>query len=404
MSKNIYDVGIIGCGVAGTFAALKLLKEHKNINVILFDLGARPLKRRRALEGFLGAFPSGDGKLYMNDLKALEEISTHKKITNGLKLFKQYTKDCFDLNIMKDKGPSISFEKRAKKNGFDVHLNNYVQLYPKDIHNLTKQLASFFEDLPNLTMSFDNEIFNIHKQKGSFLIVSEKGEFNCKKILMSVGRSGWRWAKKIYEDFGMIENNDYARFGVRLEMPANNMKDLNRSNCVLKSKNLEIGPFSWNGTIIPEDHIDLVISSFRSNENRWKTDKVSFNLIGDRYFKNMGQEQSDRVGKLTFVLSNDRVLKEKTSNIINQKSKISIIPEYDWLIDELLKVSKVIPELISKSHFYVPTLIPMIPKIDVASDFSTQVSGMYCAGESAGVSGLLSAAISGLIAADGLAK
>ncbi|NJR22668.1 MAG: hypothetical protein HC786_11145 [Richelia sp. CSU_2_1] len=34
-----FDVGIIGAGVAGAFATLKLAKDHKNVKAILFDLG-----------------------------------------------------------------------------------------------------------------------------------------------------------------------------------------------------------------------------------------------------------------------------------------------------------------------------------------------------------------------------
>src|SRR5574339_575618 len=115
-------------------------------------------------------------------------------------------------------------------------------------------------------------------------------------------------------------------------MNSTHLKDFNKSNCTLtKGSDLEIGPFSWYGTVIPEDHLDLAISAFRSNENRWKTDKVSFSLIGNRPFPNTGFEETDRMGKLAFVLANDRVIKERVSAILTKKSRISIIDEYNWL-------------------------------------------------------------------------
>jgi len=64
----IYDVGIIGAGVAGSFASLKLAKEHKNVKAILFDLGRPPMKRRRQLEGWLGCLPNSDVKLYLSHI------------------------------------------------------------------------------------------------------------------------------------------------------------------------------------------------------------------------------------------------------------------------------------------------------------------------------------------------
>ena len=74
-----YDVGIIGAGVAGSFAALKIAKDHKNIKTILFDLGRPPMKRRRQLEGWLGCLPNSDGKLYLNDLDRVSNLVGAKK-------------------------------------------------------------------------------------------------------------------------------------------------------------------------------------------------------------------------------------------------------------------------------------------------------------------------------------
>jgi len=60
MDKS-YDIGIIGGGIAGAFAALRLAEHHKKKKCILFELGRPPAKRRRQLEGWFGCFPFGDG-------------------------------------------------------------------------------------------------------------------------------------------------------------------------------------------------------------------------------------------------------------------------------------------------------------------------------------------------------
>src|ERR1700748_3648939 len=67
-----YDIGIIGAGISGTFAALKAAESY-DAKVILFELGHKPGKRRRFLEGFLGCFPTGDGKIYTST----EQISEY---------------------------------------------------------------------------------------------------------------------------------------------------------------------------------------------------------------------------------------------------------------------------------------------------------------------------------------
>jgi len=404
-NSNVFDVGIIGAGVAGAFAAYKLAKENKNIRVIIFDLGRPPLKRRRQLEGWLGCLPNSDGKLYLSNLDKVAEVVGGRKSKSSFNFFKKVMSNVGEFEETKDRSPNVSVEKKLKKIGYDISLNDFIQIYPKDIHSLSKYMSEFIEDQKNITYSFDNEVKNIHKKKNQFTITTEGQEYKCKKLIVSVGRSGWRWAKDLYANFGIIDNNDVAKFGIRLEMNAPNMKEFNKSNCTLiKNDEVEIGPFSWFGTVIPEDHLDMAISAFRSNENRWKTDKVSFSLIGNRPFSEKGFEQTDRIGKLTFVLSNDRIIKERVSNIIAGKSKISIIPEYHWLKDTLLELSAAIPEITTKAQYHVPTIMPMAPKINLGNNLESEIDGMFVAGESAGIHGILAAATTGILAASEIVK
>lgn len=402
---TIFDVGIIGAGVAGAFASYKIAKDYKNVKTIVFDLGRPPMKRRRQLEGWLGCLPNSDGKLYISDLNKVAELTGLRKAKSALTYFNHILSNVDEFKIVQDKSPQVSVEKKLKKAGYDIILNDYIQMYPKDIHSLSKYLAETIEKNKNIQFSFDNEIRQIYKQKGNFVICSNEQEYKCKKIILAVGRSGWRWSKSLFESLGLIENNDFAKFGIRVEANSSVMKEFNKSNCTIKKGNsLELGPLSWHGTVIPEDHVDLAISAFRSNENRWKTDKVSFSLIGNIPFENNGFEQTDRIGKLTFLLANDRIIREKLSYLLNDKSKISIIPEYSWIKSALIELSSVLPEIVSKGYFHVPTIMPLAPKINIGANLETELDGMFVAGESAGVTGLLSAALMGMICADSICK
>lgn len=402
---TIFDVGIIGAGVAGSFATYKIAKEYKNTKVVIFDLGRPPMKRRRQLEGWLGCLPNSDGKLYTSDINKVAALTGLRKAKSGFTYVNNILKNLDDFKIIKDKSPSSSLEKKIKKHGFDFHLNDHIQMLPPHIHSLSKYIADYLEDNKNITFSFDNEVKKIYKQKNQFVIVSENQEFKCKKILLCVGRSGWRWCKDVFNTFGIIENNDIARYGIRVEVNSDLMKDFNKSNLTItKNNDLELGPFCWYGTVLPEDHLDFAISAFRANENRWKTDKVSFSLIKECNFKNSGFEQTDRLAKLTFILANDRILKERISHILQGKSKISIIPEYDWLKNTLQEISAIMPEVVNKGHFHVPTISPLPPKINIGDNLETEISGMFVAGESAGITGILSAASMGSIVADSILK
>lgn len=399
-----YDLGIIGAGVAGCFAALKIAKENKNIKTIVFDIGRPFAKRRRQTEGALGCLPNSDGKLYLNDVAAVSEMTGSRKAKAAERVFNDSISNIMDFKVIKDKSPSINTEKRIRKSGFELKLNNHIQMYPKDIHALSKFISNNIYSAKNITMSFDNEVLNITKEKNSFIINASGKTIECKRIIVCTGRSGWRWTKNLYDSFGIIENNDTAKFGIRIEASSSVMKDFNKSNCSIFKSDLDIGPLCWNGTVIPEDHIDLAVSSFRSNENRWKSDKVSFNLIGHREFKGSGFEQTNRIGQLTFVLANERIIKERISLIHSKKSKISIIPEYDWLSDAINDISLFMPDIAAKGYFHIPTILPLIPKIKLGNNLLTEVDGMYCAGEASGIVGILAAALTGIISADSVCK
>ena len=406
MSDNtIFDVGIIGGGMAGVFAAYKLAKTSKDVKCIMFDIGRPQGKRRQQLCGWLGVLPNSDGKLYHSNVDDVAELVGSRKANTSFSFFKEVLRNVVDFKTIKDRPLNQSLEKRLKKLDYNIRLNNYSQIYPKDVHALSKFMVTDINATKNVLYSFDNEVLEVTKTKNLFTIQTERQEYKCRKIILCTGRAGWRWASKLYTNFGIVKDNSLSRFGVRVEMPAHNLKEFNRSGCTLsKAGQMEVGPFSWNGTIIPEDHEDLAISAFRSNENRWKTDKVSFQMISNIETENNGFQQTDRIGRLTFILTNDRILKEKVSTLLNDKSRISIIPEYQRIKEDLMELSQVIPDLTSKAYFHVPTLIPLPPRIQIAKNLSTEVDGMFVAGETAGKIGLLSAAMMGVIAATEIVK
>lgn len=401
MSNNSnYDTIILGAGLSGTVAAYKIAKEHKNIKCLMIDLGSPPAKRRRQLEGYMGCTMASDGKLYLNDIDTVSDVSGVKPTKAAYKWLKNEFGDVLDFKVIKDKSPGLRVLKKIEKSGFDFSLNNHIQLFPKEIHLMSKFTSNIILNAKNMDCSFNNEIFKISKNKNIFTVHTYYGDYNCKKIIVATGRSGWRWAHNLYKQFGIVKENNTAKFGVRIEADASCFKDWNGSNCSMKNKDIELGPLSWNGTVIPEDHLDFATSAFRSNEGRWESEKVSFNLIGNRFFEGNGIEQMDRLGQLTFILTNDRVIKEKVSTVLSNKSCLSIIPEYNWVGDAVRKVGEFMPDVLTKAYFHVPTIFSSVSKIHLNKDLSTNHEGIYSAGEAAGTHGLLSAMLTGTIVAD----
>lgn len=394
----MFDIGVVGVGVSGAFALQNYLNSNSKKTLAVFDAGRPGGKRRHQMFGFLGCLPGSDGKLYTNDLQKVCAIAGVRQMGQAFQHVLSQLSTVTPLKLTKDTKLSLALDKKVKKHGFAVKLNDFYQIYPKDIHSLSRKITDQLENNKNIFTSFDNEVFKVLKHKNHFSILTADGDFECRQILISVGRGGWRWVSELFSNFGIVENNDTAKFGIRVEMPAPYLKEFHHSNCSLLSPSLDVGPFSWNGTVIPEDHLDLVITSFRSNETRWHSDKVSFNLLMKQTFKDNAYQQLDRLGKLTFILSNDRVMKERISTLMNGRSKISDINEYAPLLPLLENLNQIIPELTSKASFYAPTLMPLPPRINVKADFSTEVADMWVSGEAAGIHGILGAATSGYLA------
>ncbi len=401
MNEQTYDITILGAGVAGVFAAHRLSENKKN-KVCLIDFGRPPGKRRKQLEGWFGCFPYSNARLYADDYTSVRKISG----SVIAKPINKYVSSIFNehgpMDIVKFTQPKPSLIKKAESLKYKVHVAKYCQWKPESIHSLSRFIANYLEQRECVNCMFDTEIFEIDKINNKFVIKTENGIIYSKQILLCVGRSGWRFAKDLFAKFGIVKKDNSTIFGFRAEMPIAYMKEWNKSHCIVKGRNICLGPLSWNGTVIPEDHVDLVISSWRSNEDRWRTEKVAFSVLLKARFKGNGLEQTERLGKLAFVLSDNRVGRGRIKDYLSDAFEVSLVPEYYWMKEKMKHLNKLINLFTEKATFHIPDIRTGIPDIEIDKNFGTEIDGLFVAGESAGVSGILSAAISGCIAADGL--
>lgn len=387
---DILDIAILGCGVAGASAAYSLRNTKKT--VALIDVGRPPLKRRRQMEGWLGLFPSSDGKLFLNDLnycKFNKDIAFGKtqELLNKVDEFK----------VFESKKINNNFIKTAEKNNYSIEYFNWMQLYPKDIHNLSKTMSVPIENLDNFYHYFDMEISDVYLDDGVFTIDCGDKHIKARTVICALGRSGWRLSHSIFKKFGIIKNNNEAKFGVKIETQSDNLREFKKSILTLhnKTENVTLGPFMSNGTVIPEDHIEMAQASFRSNEPRWASTYTTFDFI-----KTVNAPEAcefvDRLSKLTWIVGNDRIIKEQTNNILNKKSKLFILDDYKFLTEELGKINNLFPEILEKSYYYAPLILANPAEVSLDDNLQTEVPGLYCIGESARIPGLLGGMISGM--------
>lgn len=413
----IYDIGIIGAGVSGVFAAFRLAEKYKNLKIAVFEFGPPPptclrqdplnvKRRRRQLEGFFGCFPTGDGKIYIDeDSNKLGEIIDGRKIRSAKEWVQSKLSEIQKPEIIKQKSPSANIKKTSKENGYEFIQHSYEQWYPEQIHQLSKLAIDTIESTGNIVLNFDTEVFSVSKNGKKFTVCTSDGDVICKKLILGVGRSGWRWSHNLYKSLGILQESNVVKYGIKVEMPSSQMKDFNKSHCSFIREDIEIGPLNWFGSVIQEDHEDMTVAAFRANENRWKTDKVFFSLYRNFEIKTDTCEYIDRIAKLSHLLSGDRVGREKIRTFFKGDGDLVAMPEYNWIKSTIQEVEKIIPNITSRGYFHVPDIFTTnVNKINIANNLETEIDDLFVAGESAGVRGIAAAAISGVIAADSAAK
>ena len=127
-------------------------------------------------------------------------------------------------------------------------------------------------------------------------------------------------------------------------------------------------------------------------------------MLVDKKFKGEACKQTERLAKLAFLLSQDRVGRERVKSFLKGDDQLSLIPEYNCLKEYIYEVERVIPNIVSRGYFHVPDIYSLTSNIRISPNMETEIDGMFVAGESAGIRGIVGSAVSGALAAEGVVK
>ena len=307
----LYDVIVIGAGPGGIFSTYELARLNPDLKIAVFEAG-HALDRRRCpidgdkikscinckscsiMSGFGGAGAFSDGKYnitndfggtlyeYIGKQKALElmhyvdEINmshggegTHLYSTAGTKFRKLCMQN--DLHLL---------NASVRHLGTDI---NYVVL--ENIYKELAQKAEFFFDTPVDSVSMLPE--------GGYEIHCGSQSYQCKKCIISVGRSGSKWMERVCKELNISTSSNRVDLGVRVELPAEVFShltdELYESKIVYRTPKYGdlVRTFCMNpkGAVVNENTNGIVTVNGHSYEDPAKqTENTNFALLVSKHF------------------------------------------------------------------------------------------------------------------------
>ncbi|MFX0132219.1 MAG: NAD(P)/FAD-dependent oxidoreductase [Candidatus Hodarchaeota archaeon] len=449
------SVIIVGSGSAGLFAAYKLM-EHKKLEIKIIDKGPSVKNRRcelqkdykycsncnpcRALCGIGGAGLFSSALLNLNseiggDLnnlagskeKALELINYIDRVfvDNGApkKLYQASQKQIKDL--------------QNKANSVGIRFIPIIQRHigtenaPKVIGNIQKKL----ED-NGVKFILNAEVDSLKPDK----IITQKGkELSYDFCIVAPGRSGMTWLSEQMKQLGVETRYEPLDVGVRVEVPYTVMNpicsiardpkfhiftptydDFVRTFCVnhqgyvvqevYGEKNITTNGHSFLSERSNNTNFALLVKISLTEPLEDTTaygETISFNCAtlggGKPLIQRLGDIRKNRRSKWGKIKDNfiQPTLKNVTPGDISMALPHRIFID---IIEALERLDKLIPGVANNSTLlYAPEIKYSAKRIITNQFLETSINNLYVAGDGAGLTrGIVAAALSGLIAADGI--
>ncbi|MDF2570160.1 MAG: Pyridine nucleotide-disulfide oxidoreductase [Sporomusa sp.] len=232
-----FDIGIIGGGPAGVFAAYELVINNPDIKVALLEVGHDIYSRRcpisdkkvpacikcnpcAIMRGFGGAGAFSDGKYNFTTKFGgwLNEYLSDQEVLDLI--------DYVDQINIKYGAPVEYFSTQNSNLGkqalqHDLHLLDARVRHLGTENNLRilEQLYDFLKG--KITMMFGVMVNSIKKQDNTFILETAKnGEIHCDYLIAAPGRAGSEWFANQCHTLGLPLTNNQVDVGVRVEIPA----------------------------------------------------------------------------------------------------------------------------------------------------------------------------------------
>lgn len=452
-----YDVIIIGAGPGGIFAAYELMKKKPECKIAVFEEGY-PLEKRKCpidgdkikscinckrcsiMCGFGGAGAFSDGKYnitndfggtlfeYIGKKQAVELMKYVDEINmenggEGTKLYStagtKFKKLCLQnkLNLL---------DASVRHLGTDI---NYVVL-----ENLYAKLKDTVE------FRFNCHVDDVEAIDGGYRVITKDGVDECKKCIVSVGRSGSKWMEKVCSELNIPTKSNRVDIGVRVELPAEVFShltdELYESKIVYRTAKFEdlVRTFCMNphGVVVNENTNGIVTVNGHSYEDPSKhTENTNFALLVAKHFSEPFRDSNgygESIAKLSNMLGGGVLVQRFGDLIRGRRSNATRIAEgfvtptlsatpgdlslvmpkriLDGIIEMIYALDKIAPGTANDDTLLYGVEVKFYNmEVEIDENLETPLKGLYVIGDCSGVTHSLShASASGVHVARAIAR
>lgn len=456
---KLYDVIMVGSGIANIMAILKILQINPNIKILMLEKGNVIHKRVCPKEttgkcmhckncylfGWGGAGTFSDSKLsYSPDIggtviEYIGEDNFNKYLNEADEIFTRFggTKDFSDDE---DYANSLAYE--CSKYGMKLIKSKFRHLGTDGSQMVMNNIYRYLMTFPNLQIKCNCEVTDIIFDNKE-VYYQENGTEHCVKgtnIVIGVGRDGSNWLNKLCRKQGVKILNAPIDIGVRVECPAAITDDVTDKLYEFKVVNYsdtnKVRTFcvNPNGFVVNEKYDDDIICVNGHSYLDKKSMNTNFALLVSCSFTEPFNEPI-KFGKTLCsyinMLTNGKVMVQRLVDLKNKKrtnkdrlKRLSIDPTLkdaeagdlryalpsnvlDSIIQTIDNLSNVMPNLNGPNTIlYAPEVKFYSSLIDVKDNLELKdYQGIYCIGDSSGIThGIMQSSISGLFVANDMLK
>ncbi|ASS65954.1 MULTISPECIES: NAD(FAD)-utilizing dehydrogenase [unclassified Paenibacillus] len=301
----MYDVTIIGAGVAGIFAAHALMEAAPGLRVLVADKGKPPRERSCPLErggscqcdgceayiGF-GGLGRSEGKYNFTT-----DFGGELEALLGERLAMERMDEVDRILCLYGAGEAVPYRTHSSSLAARAEAGG-LKLLGSTVRHLGTRLSrqvldGFYEALSAWAdFSFQTEVVSLDRESGGFsLLLSDGRTLSSKKVFLATGRSGAGWLEQMLPTLGLEAEQTRLDLGIRLEMAGGQLDSILQETFETKLRydgdGFSATTYCMNpsGRIIRKHQEGLVMADGQNfKEQGSKSSNLNFTLFVPRLF------------------------------------------------------------------------------------------------------------------------